>query len=160
MLCPKCHNDNLKVLDSRPQKTIIRRRRQCTVCEFKFSTIEEIQILDLYVEKRNGTIELFNDQKLKKGIRKAFNKRRINEEKIAILTRKVTEEILNLDKNPIKSVRIGRIVLRNLHLIDEAAYICYWAMFGNFESYKDFSKLLGQFSKDGDYTVEEIETQG
>ena len=156
MNCPICHSINLKVLDSRPSQNNIKRRRQCMKCKSKFSTIERIKIVDLYVEKRNGKNELFSETKLENGIRKAFNKRSINEEKINTLTQKVSEEILTLTKNPIKTTKIGRIVLKNLRLIDEAAYICYWAMFGNFESYKDFNKLISEFTKEGEYVIEEL----
>lgn len=145
MRCPKCHNTNSKVIDSRPSNQSVRRRRECETCLNRFSTVEEISVFDLYVEKRNGTVVLFSEQKLDFGIRKAFNKRRVDEEKIRNLNKKVVENILALDKDVIKSEAIGSIVLKNLKEIDEAAYICFWAMFGNFESVTDFNRLLKEF---------------
>ena len=146
MRCPKCHNNSSKVLDSRPGSSKVRRRRECERCGYRFSTVEEVFIFDLYVQKRNGSAVLFNNEKLEFGIRKAFNKRRIDEEKIRDLNKMVVENILALDKEVIKSETIGNIVLKNLKDIDEAAYICFWAMFGNFESVTDFNKLLKEFS--------------
>ncbi len=150
MICPKCHNKNTKVYDTRVTQNgrTTRRRRECEECEYRFSTLEEVKILDLYVEKKNGQVELFSEDKLERGIRKAFNKRRIDNEKISSLLQRVIENITEVDKNPIKSTRIGRIVLKNLREVDEAAYICYWAMFGNFSSADEFNKLLKEVTKD------------
>lgn len=145
MLCPKCHKPESKVLDSRPGKSSIRRRRQCENCGYRFSTVEEIKIFDWYVEKRNGSIMPFLDQKLFEGIRKAFNKRTVDETKINLIVQNVIEEIIQTEKNPIKSVEIGQIVLKCLREVDEAAFVCFSAMFGNFSSIKDFEKALKEF---------------
>jgi len=150
MLCPKCQHPNTNVYDSRLTRAgrAVRRRRQCSSCNYRFTTLEEVKILDLYVEKRNNQTELFSEDKLEKGITKAFNKRRIDKEKIAKLVQKITEDILATGKNPIKSTRIGKVVLKNLKTSDEAAYICYWAMYGNFDSAVSFNKLLKEFEED------------
>jgi transcriptional repressor NrdR len=144
MKCPKCGFENSKVLDSRPLEDNIRRRRQCENCNYRFSTIETIKIFDLFVQKRNGSIEYFNADKLQKGIRKAFNKRRINEEKIQYLLKTLNDDIIKLDINPISTMKIGEMVLNRLLESDEAAYICFWAMFGNFENIEDFINLINQ----------------
>jgi transcriptional repressor NrdR len=150
MICPKCHNTNTKVYDTRVTQNgrATRRRRECEKCGYRYTTLEEIKLLDLYVEKKNGQVELFSQDKLESGVRKAFNKRRIDNEKVATLVQKVIEDITETDKNPIKSTKIGKIVLRNLRETDEAAYICYWAMFGNFESAVEFNKLLKEFNRE------------
>jgi transcriptional repressor NrdR len=142
--CPKCHNSETKVYDTRVTQNgkITRRRRECLKCQHRFTTIEEVKVLDLMVEKRNGQTVPFSEEKLEKGIRKAFNKRRVDNGKITILVSKVTEDILAADKNPIRSTRIGKIVLKNLEKVDKVAYICYSAMFSNFENEDDFIKLI------------------
>ena len=150
MQCPKCHFQNTKVYDTRITNgdKATRRRRKCLNCQYRFTTLEEPRVLDLYIEKRNGQEELFDQEKLENGIRKAFNKRRVDKQKVSHLVQDVIEELMSLDKNPIKATRLGRIVLKKLRKIDEAAYICYWAMFGNFESTDDFTNLLKQFKSD------------
>ena len=144
MICPKCTHDNTKVLDSRDTKKgkAIRRRRRCEDCDYRFSTIEEVRVLDLYVEKRNGRVVPFDESRLEDGVRKSFNKRNINEDKIQKITQQALEEVLKVDKNPISSKKLGKIVLKTLKKNDEAAYICYWAMYGNFETAEDFNNLL------------------
>jgi transcriptional repressor NrdR len=147
MKCPKCQQSSTKVYDTRITNTerFTRRRRKCLQCGYRFTTLEEPRVLDLYIEKRNGQTELFDQKKLETGIKKAFNKRKIDNNKVSQLVQNIIEELMSIDKNPIKSTKLGRIVLKKLRSIDEVAYICYWAMFGNFESTEDFTKLLKQF---------------
>ncbi|MBC7471665.1 MAG: transcriptional repressor NrdR [candidate division SR1 bacterium] len=144
MFCPKCQFSETKVYDTRVTQNgrITRRRRECLKCHHRFTTIEEIKILDLMVEKRNGQTMPFSEEKLEKGIKKAFNKRRIDNNKVLSIVQKVTEDILATDKNPIKSTKIGKIVLKNLEKVDKVAYICFSAMFSNFENEDDFIKLI------------------
>ena len=150
MICLKCGAKNTKVYDTRVTKQgkSTRRRRECESCGYRFTTVEEVKVLDLYIEKKNGQVTLFSEKKLESGIRKAFNKRKIDNEKINLLVQRVIEDIVQIDKNPIKSTKIGRVVLKNLRKFDEAAYICYWAMFGNFQSADEFNKLLKEFNRD------------
>ena len=149
MNCPKCTNPDTKVLDSRLTRAgkAVRRRRECTTCHYRFSTLEEMRILDLGVEKRNGRVVPFREEKLEYGIRKAFNKRKVDSDKIDSIVQKIVDEVVKVDKNPIKSTRIGRLVLKVLKQEDEAAYICFWSMFGDFETADEFSKLLKQFGE-------------
>lgn len=91
---------------------------------------------------------MFDEEKLERGVRKAFNKRTIDQVKIEEIVQQISEEILKLDKKIIKSTRIGRIVLRILKKTDEGAYICFWAMFGDFESAEDFNELLKEIKED------------
>jgi transcriptional repressor NrdR len=144
MFCPKCQFSETKVYDTRVTQggRVTRRRRECLKCHHRFTTVEEIKVLDLMVEKRNGQTVPFSEEKLEKGIRKAFNKRRIDNNKLSNIVQKVTEDILATDKNPIKSIKIGKIVLKNLEKIDKVAYICFSAMFSNFENEDDFIKLI------------------
>ena len=59
MLCPLCNYDNTKVTDSRPAAdgVSVKRRRECVKCGYRFSTVEEVEILDVTVIKRNGEKE-------------------------------------------------------------------------------------------------------
>ena len=149
MICPKCHHTQTKVYDTRLSQAgkATRRRRECLNCKHRFTTLEEVKVFDLKVEKRSGQVVDFDPEKLEHGIRNAYNKRAINHSEMTSLLQSVIDEIVSLGKNPVKSTRIGKIVLRNLRGVDEAAYICYWAMFGNFETADEFNKLLKQFQK-------------
>jgi len=149
MHCPKCGHSETKVYDSRLTNSgkATRRRRECEKCHYRFTTVEEMKFLDVKVEKRSGQIVDFDKVKLERGIRKAFNKRNVNRKHVDKLVQRVSEDVITSDKNPIKTTKIGRIVLKNLREIDEVAYICFGAMFLNFENYKDFDELIKKFDK-------------
>jgi transcriptional repressor NrdR len=150
MRCPKCLYKDTKVCDTRSAQNarVVRRRRECEKCSYRFTTIEEVKILDLKVEKRNGQVVDFSEENLNKGIKKAFNKRSVNLNKINSVIQKITDDILETGKNPIKSTKIGKIVLKNLRDVDEVAYICFAAMFLNFENLDDFSRLVKDIQKE------------
>ncbi|NJL96468.1 transcriptional repressor NrdR [Candidatus Gracilibacteria bacterium] len=144
MNCPKCHYNNTKVYDTRTTQSgkVTRRRRQCLECKHRFTTVEEVKIFDLMVKKRNGQEVIFSEKKLEQGIRKAFNKRPVDNAKIAKLVQDVIEDVLQASKNPISSVKVGKLVLKNLEKVDKVAFICYSAMFSNFDSVDDFINLV------------------
>ena len=56
MRCPYCGADDTQVKDSRPTEdsAVIRRRRVCLACNFRFTTFERVQLRELTVIKRNG----------------------------------------------------------------------------------------------------------
>ena len=56
MKCPSCGNEDTRVVDSRAlnEGMAIRRRRVCEKCDFRFSTHEEIELLNLKVKKRDN----------------------------------------------------------------------------------------------------------
>lgn len=149
MFCPKCSREHTDVSDSRVinDGKNVRRRRICPHCSYRFSTLEAVKILDLKVEKRNGRLVMFDEEKLERGIKKAFNKRNVDPEKIERILQQVIEEVVRLDKKVVKSTKIGRIVLKVLKQTDEAAYICFWAMFGDFETAEDFNELLKEIKE-------------
>ena len=80
MLCPKCHADDDKVIDSRASRegSTIRRRRECLKCGHRFTTYEEIEHEGLMVVKRDGRREEFSRDKLFSGLKKACQKRPIS----------------------------------------------------------------------------------
>ena len=56
MRCPSCNSLDTQVKDSRPteESSVIRRRRVCVACNFRFTTFERVQLRELTVIKRNG----------------------------------------------------------------------------------------------------------
>ena len=85
MQCPYCGERDTRVLDSRPAEMKIRRRRECTRCGRRFTTYEIVERPLLMVEKRDGSFEAFDRNKLLKGILNAIKKRPVRVEQIAAL---------------------------------------------------------------------------
>lgn len=147
MFCPKCKCNDTQVYDTRVVNNgkSIKRRRECAECKFRFTTFEELKVIDLYVKKRNGQEVQFDKDKLKHSILKSFNKRKVDLDKINTVTEDVIESLLSKKEDVISSEEIGNTVLNTLRNVDQAAYICFMAMFKNFDTANDFIQLVKQF---------------
>ena len=144
MICPYCRNNQTRVIDSREvnggQKT--RRRRECEKCSARFSTYEEMEMFRLTVLKRDGTKEEYSREKLKKGLKRAFEKRPMTDEKLERILGNI-EYMLSLKKvDDISSKEIGRLVMEKLRAVDDVAYIRFASVYKGFGSIKSFEKEL------------------
>ena len=149
MLCPFCNNPETKVVDSRETNDgkITRRRRECLKCNARFSTYEEVELLRLAVLKKGGEKEDYDKVKIERGIRKALEKRPINEEKIAKLMGDIEYCLRSLEKPEITTREIGRLVLKKLKELDEVAYVRFASVYKSFGSIESFKKELDSFDK-------------
>lgn len=146
MKCPKCGNDDDKVLDSRSSKdgAVIRRRRECLKCGYRFTTHEEIDRDDLFVIKRNGRREVFQREKLEKSVRIACQKRPVPEAKVQDLIGGV---IASLIGDEVSSDAIGRAVMARLHELDEVAYIRFASVYRRFTDVDQFLSAITDMVK-------------
>ncbi len=145
MQCPFCSNPDTKVIDSRvaADGLSIRRRRECESCQFRFSTYEEVEILDLTVKKRDGTAEVYSREKLEAGLHKALEKRPVSREQFKQLISQVEQEIQKKMKdNQIESREIGNIVIRKLKGYDQVAYLRFASVYRKFADVEEFKKEL------------------
>ena len=148
MKCPICYYHDTKVLDSRVASDglSIRRRRECLKCSFRFSTYEELEILDVVITKRDGRRESYNRDKLITGLKKSSEKR-INDDKFKKLIHLIERDIQALKKNEVSSQEVGRIVMKNLKKVDQIAYIRYASVYEQFKDVKEFKKELNKLLK-------------
>lgn len=148
MKCPICYHDDTKVNDSRAagDGLSIRRRRECLKCGWRFSTYEELEILDLVVLKRDDRRESYSRDKLASGIRKSAEKR-ISDDDFKKLIHSIERDIQALKKNELKASEIGKIVMKNLKKVDQIAYIRYASVYESFKTVDDFKKELNKLLK-------------
>jgi transcriptional repressor NrdR len=146
MFCPRCRHKDTKVVDSRMSAggVAIRRRRECLRkrCVFRFSTIEEVAILDMTVIKRDGRREPYSREKLMGGLKKAFERRPITTEELQKLVSAIERDLQILRKPEIRSTQIGEIVLRHMRRIDEVAYVRFVSVYESFDDLQSFRELL------------------
>ena len=145
MRCPNCQNEDTKVLDSRPvdEGTAIRRRRECEKCDFRFSTYEEIEILDLTVIKKDASKQAFSKEKLERAIRLPMEKRPHNDETLRKLLSAIEIEIQKKAKDgQISSADIGEIVMKKIKKVDKVAYIRFAAVYRQFADVDEFKEAL------------------
>ena len=151
MRCPVCYFQDTKVVDSRVASDglSIRRRRECLKCGYRFSTYEEVEILDLTIVKRDGRKETYVREKLVKGLRRALEKRPITEEKFKKLVSLIERDLQVLRKHEILSDQIGQIVMKQLKKIDQGAYIRFASVYESFKDAQSFKKELNKLLKSG-----------
>lgn len=140
MVCPFCNHSETKVIDSREStdgKTI-RRRRECLKCQKRFSTYEQLELLNFVVVKKDGCKEEYRREKLEGGLRKALEKRPVGDKKIE----EVVDEIeykLQLDKDcEVSTKTIGKLVLEKLKELDDVAYLRFASVYKGFGSAETF----------------------
>ena len=146
MKCPKCGNDDDKVLDSRAVRegAAIRRRRECAACGFRFTTHEEIDRDEVSVVKRDGRRQPFDRRKLEKGVRIACGNRPISDDQIRNL---LDDVISSIDGDEISSERLGEFVMERLHEIDQVAYIRFASVYRNFTDVNQFLSAVTEMVK-------------
>ncbi|MFA6027848.1 MAG: transcriptional regulator NrdR [Patescibacteria group bacterium] len=145
MKCPACHNQDTKVIDSRSseENIAIRRRRECEKCGFRFSTLEEVEILNLQVVKRDNTEEPYKKDKLLVSLQKALEKRPVTTERLQRLLQAIEQDVQIKEKDDkIKSSEIGEIVMRQLKKTDKVAYIRFASVYRDFEDIETFHKEI------------------
>lgn len=145
MNCPKCLHVDTKVVDSRPVEELaaIRRRRECEKCEFRFSTYEQIEILDLKVIKRDGVRQLYTREKLERGLRRAFEKREHTDQTFKKIISNVEQEIQKKAVGgEITSTTIGELVMKAIRKVDKVAYIRFASVYRQFEDIEEFKEAI------------------
>lgn len=144
MYCVSCNNQDTSVIDSRlsTDGKIVRRRRLCNSCGYKFTTFENIGIIDILVEKSNNKREQYRRQKLQDSLLRACNKRNISTSQITEIVNRFELEFSG--KESVTSKEIGKYILASLKELDEVAYIRYASVNLNFESVQDFSRFISR----------------
>jgi len=144
MRCPVCSHEESKVVDSRlsADGTAIRRRRECEKCGFRFSTVEEVELLDVTVVKRDGRREMYSRDKLSSGVRKALEKRPYTQDAFRALINQIESDIARKNSNEITASAIGEIIMDRLRGFDKVAYIRFASVYRSFEDVKTFQTIL------------------
>lgn len=144
MKCPFCGFDDSKVVDSRPTDDKIRRRRECTHCRARFTTYEIVEMPLLMVEKRDGTYEPFDRNKLIKGIYSAIAKRPVSIDQASAIADAVENHYANALKTVALSTDIGSIVLNELKNLDPIAYIRFASVYKDFTDIDSFVAAISE----------------
>lgn len=149
MRCPACNHADTKVNDSRLSENdnTVRRRRGCEKCGFRFSTLEEMEILDLSVIKRDGRHEAYSREKVAAGVTRALEKRPISKQELHSLLAAIERDIYVLNRAEIKTSQIGEIIMRHLQKLDKVAYIRFASVYRAFTDVAHFRDEISKLSK-------------
>lgn len=149
MKCPYCQNTETKVTDKRDAEEInlTRRRRECLKCEKRFTTYEKIETSNVLVIKKDGRKEQYSRDKIKKGLKKACEKRPVTDERIEAEIDAIEMQLLKNEKGEISSKDVGELAIKALKKLDKIAYIRFASVYREFADLEDFNEELKKLLK-------------
>lgn len=144
MKCPFCGADDTRVIDSRPadDNTSIRRRRQCDVCQKRFTTYEKVEEIPLMVIKKDLQRQPYERKKLAEGVVRSCHKRQITADEMEALVDKVEADIFAKEKKEIASSYIGELVMNELKKLDAVAYVRFASIYRQFKDVDTFMEEI------------------
>jgi transcriptional repressor NrdR len=146
MRCPFCSSEKTEVTDKRDSENETRRRRECLKCKKRFTTYEKLEVKNLRVIKKDGSRELFDSEKLKRGLIKACEKRPVSLEKIEQTVHEIENKLRSSNKKEVKTQVIGEMMMKSLKKLDEVAYIRFASVYREFKDLNDFKKQLKELN--------------
>ena len=145
MKCMYCGCTESRVIDSRPTEDgAIRRRRECEGCQRRFTTYEKIEMLPVFIVKKDKRREPFDAQKVRNGILKACEKRPVSVAEIEKLVQHVETSVCRQMEQEITSEQIGLLIMEGLKSLDEVAYIRFASVYRQFKDVQSFMEELQQ----------------
>jgi transcriptional repressor NrdR len=142
--CPFCDELEDKVVDSRMAKEgeVIRRRRECLGCKRRYTTYERVDEILPVVVKKDGRRESFDRTKILAGLKKACEKRPISTVTIEAVTDRIEKRIQEMGETEIESRIVGEELLKELHQMDQVAYVRFASVYREFKDIDQFMDEL------------------
>ena len=149
MRCPYCGNRNDSVIDSRVSRngSSVRRRRECLKCKRRFTTYEYVERIPPMVIKKEGRRAPFDREKLMNGVVVACEKRPVGMKRIEALVEGIERQLEKTHDREVASKDIGELVMKQLHELDEIAYVRFASVYRQFRDVGQFMKELKKFLK-------------
>ena len=140
MKCPFCTSLDNKVIDSRLSKdgNVVRRRRECIECHRRFTTHERVEEIMPVVIKKDSRREIFDRGKVLSGVQKACSNRPVSMDAIEGLVDRVERHFQDKGDKEIICNEVGEIVMRELHQLDEVAYVRFASVYRQFKDISEF----------------------
>ncbi len=150
MKCPFCADLDNRVIDSRLSKdgAVIRRRRECDRCERRFTTYERVEEMLPLVVKRDGSREEFNRGKIITGLKRACEKRPVSIDAIDQIADRIERSLQERGEKEVASSVIGEAVMRELHKLDQVAYVRFASVYRSFKDASEFMRELRDLMKE------------
>ena len=147
MKCPFCGDQESKVVDSRHSEDglSIRRRRECLVCQRRFTTYEVVESLPIIVVKRDGSRQGFDRNKIMQSMVRAFDKRQVETADLDRITTEIEQSIQNSLEREVSTDRIGEMVMERIKPLDEVAYIRFASVYRRFQNVNEFIHEINSY---------------
>ncbi|WP_323841003.1 MULTISPECIES: transcriptional regulator NrdR [unclassified Moraxella] len=150
MYCPYCNAVDTKVIDSRlaAEGAQVRRRRQCTECGERFTTFEVVEVVMPRIIKSNGRIEPYDHSKLRRSISLPLQKRPITIDEIDATISRIEQKLRNMGEREVSSKTLGEVVMSELRLLDDVAYVRFASIYRDFQDIAAFQAELANIHAD------------
>ena len=147
MKCPFCGDQESKVVDSRHSEDglSIRRRRECSRCQHRFTTYEMVENLPILVVKRNGSRQNFDKNKIVNSMIRAFDKRKADIVELERIATEIEQSVQNSLEREVTTERLGEMVMERLKPVDEVAYIRFASIYHQFQDANSFMREISKF---------------
>jgi transcriptional repressor NrdR len=148
MRCPECDAAENRVVDTRTSRggRAVRRRRECLVCETRFTTYEYVEERPVQVLKRDGSAEEFTRGKLLQSLKIACAKRPVSPRLMEEIADAVEDHVSRLAGVEVPSERIGEMVMDALRPLDRVAYVRYASVYRNFQDIGEFQEFVDELN--------------
>ncbi|WP_114417702.1 transcriptional regulator NrdR [Marinospirillum perlucidum] len=156
MHCPFCGAEETKVSDSRlvAGGDQVRRRRQCVACSERFTTYETAELLMPRVVKRDGSREVFDENKLRAGLARALEKRPVDTETLEAALERIRQQLLARGEREVPSLQVGELVMQQLKRLDQVAYIRFASVYRQFKDLNEFRAEIDQLAANPDSGID------
>src|SRR5271154_508895 len=144
MICPTCRKSETRVVDSRDDESVVRRRRECLACKHRFTTYERMESPRLFVVKKDGRREQYSREKILAGLRRACEKRPISEAQMEDVVAGIESELFARGENEVPASLVGEKLMEALKAIDPVAYIRFASVFRSFRDVESFQAELAE----------------
>jgi transcriptional repressor NrdR len=150
MRCPYCGYTDSKVIDSRPTDDglSIRRRRGCLQCKKRFTTYETVEQMPVMVVKRDGSRQVFDKQKVLRGMIRACYKRQVSAEELENAANEVELEVRSSNKREVDAQYVGDLVMEKLKALDEVSYVRFASVYRQFKDISTFREELDRILRE------------
>jgi transcriptional repressor NrdR len=144
MHCPNCKHSDTKVTDSRTisDGNVVRRRRECSKCNFRFTTYERVERSLPMIVKKDGRREPYDKTKVLEGMKKACQKRPIAMEELDKGAELLEEEIFSRGEKEVSSSFVGEWIMNYLKGLDDVAYVRFASVYRSFRDIDEFMQEL------------------
>lgn len=144
MRCPQCHERDSKVVESREaaEGGVIRRRRECLHCDYRYTTYERIERPNLAVIKKDGMRELFDRHKLFAAIHRSVGKFLSSDLEVEEIVARVEDKLYSIGESELPSRQVGDLVLSELADRNQVAYVRFASVYQEFKSVDEFEQVL------------------
>jgi transcriptional repressor NrdR len=140
MRCPFCTDPDTQVIETRVSEGAdsVRRRRQCSACNKRFTTYERVDMAFPLIVKKDGRRVDYERSKLLASMQLALRKRHVHIDTLTQSIEQIENQLLHLGQREVASVQLGEWVMQALRGLDKVAYIRFASVYRNFDSAGEF----------------------